>query len=316
VTETAPPFGRGRTAAKVLARVIDVAVWGGSRLPASVAHGLAWFGGHAEWALRPGKRAALASNLAHAAGGRPGDRAVRRLVRREVVNEARRSADLLWALGKPHEFLDTLEIIGLEHAHKAASRGHGVLLVGLHLGGWELATAAPAAVLPVPTTALVADDWLAWAIQGMRAKVGLHVIPRTGPVSAVGNLLRRGEAVVVLGDDASGPRPRLHPVRFLDGWAELPSGAVTLARLYGAALVGFSILPLGPRRWRLEVDEPILPTPHVDGDRDRDDQAVLQQLADRWTVLVRAAPEHWSAVFRIRWLAGQPAGCSEASDSS
>jgi lauroyl/myristoyl acyltransferase len=150
----------------------------------------------------------------------------------------------------------------------------------------------------------------------MRAKVGLQVIPRTGPVSEVGKLLRRGEAIVVLGDDASGARPRLHPVRFLDGWAELPSGAVTLARLYGAALVGFTILPVGPRRWRLVFDEAILPSPQVDGDRDDADRAVLQELADRWTVQVRGAPEHWSAVFRIRWLPGQPAGDSEVSDSS
>jgi lauroyl/myristoyl acyltransferase len=299
----------------VLARVIDGSVWAGSRLPSPVAHGLAWFGGHVEWAVRPGKRAALAVNLAHAVGGRPDDRAVRRLVRREVVNEARRSADLLWALGRPDAFLDTLDIVGLEHVQKAASRG-GALLVGLHMGGWELATAVPAAVLPVPTTALVADDWLAWAIEGMRAKVGLNVVARTGPVSAVGTLLRRGEAVVVLGDDASGPRPRTHPVRFLDGWAELPSGGVTLARLYDAALVGFTMLPLGPRRWRLLIDEPILPTPEADGDRDAADRAVLQQLADRWTALIRAAPEHWSAVFRIRWLPGQPTGCSDVSTIS
>lgn len=302
MTETRPPFGRGRTAARVLARVIAVAVWFGSRLPAPVAHGLARLGGHVEWAVRPGKRAALATNLAHTIGGRPGDRAVRRLVRREIVNEARRSADLLWALGRPREFLDSLEIVGSEHAVKAATRNRGVVLVGLHIGGWELGAAVPAGLLPVPTTALVADDWLAWAMEGMRAKVGLSVIPRTASISKVGMVLRRGEALVVLGDDAWGKRPRMHTVRFLDGWAELPSGAVTLARLYGAALVGFSVLPLGPRRWRAVLEEPIVPAHVVDGDRDTADQAVLQQLADRWTALLRAHPEHWTAAFRIRWL--------------
>jgi lauroyl/myristoyl acyltransferase len=305
VTATRPPFGRGRTAARLLSRVIAVAVWIGCRLPVSVAHGLAWFGGHVEWAARPGKRAALATNLAHTIGARPGDRAVRRLVRREIVNEARRSADLLWALGRPHEFLETLEIVGGEHAVKAANRGSGVVLIGLHLGGWELGTAVPAALLPVPTTALVADDWLAWSIEGMRAKVGLGVIPRSAPVSTVGMVLRRGEALVVLGDDAWGRKPRMHTVRFLDASAELPSGGITMARLYGAALVGFSVLPLGPRRWRAVLDEPILPA-HVDGDRDTADRAVLQQFADRWTALLRAHPEHWSAAFRVRWQSELP----------
>jgi lauroyl/myristoyl acyltransferase len=302
VTETRPPFGRGRTAARVLARVIAVAVWFGCRVPASLARGLAWLGGHAEWAARPGKRAALATNLARTIGAEPGDRAVRRLVRQEIVNEARRSADLLWALGRPREFLESLEIVGTEHAVKAATRGSGVVLVGLHLGGWELAAAVPAALLPVPTTALVADDWLAWAIEGTRAKVGLGVIPRTAPVSTIGMVLRRGEALVVLGDDAWGRKPRMHTVRFLDASAELPSGAVTLARLYGAALVGFSVLPLGARRWRVVFDEPIVPTHVVGGDRDTADRAVLQQLADRWTALLRAHPEHWTAAFRVRWL--------------
>jgi lauroyl/myristoyl acyltransferase len=305
-----PPFGHGRKAARVLAKVIDVAVWAGTRLPSSVAHGLAWFGGHVEWAARPGKRAALAVNLGHAIGRPPADRAVRRLVRREIVNEAHRSADLLWALGRPHDFLATLEVDGIEHAREAAERGRGVLLVGVHVGGWELATAAPAVLLPVPTTAVVADDWLAWAIEGMRAKVGLRVVARTDPVATVGALLRRGEAVVVLGDDASGPRPRMHTVRFLDGFAELPSGSVTLARLYEAALVGFHVLPVGRRHWRLVVDEPIIPEPGAE------DEKLLQQLADRWTVLLREVPEHWAASFRIRWMPDQPSGDRESSEIS
>src|SRR6266542_3272214 len=94
------PFGRGPVAARILAKVIDGSAWAGSHVPAPVTHALAVAGGHAEWALRPGKRQALATNLAHAVGLLPDDRQVRRSVRREIVNEARRSADLLWALGR------------------------------------------------------------------------------------------------------------------------------------------------------------------------------------------------------------------------
>jgi lauroyl/myristoyl acyltransferase len=299
-----PPFGRGRRAAAVLARVIDAAVWIGARLPTRVAHGLATVGGHLEWASRPGKRRRLAVNLAHAVAAQPRDRVVRRLVRREIVNEAHRSADLLWALGRPDDFLASLQLVGLEHVQQPAAERRGIVLVGIHVGGWELATAVPAAVLPMTATALVADDWLAWAIEGMRARVGLRVIARTAPVSRLGGLLRRGEAIIVLGDDGSGPPPRTHRVRFLDAEADLPSGAVTLARLYGAPLIGFSVLPLGHRRWRLVVDVPVEPVPPGPAGRAAADRETLQQLADRWSEIVRGSPQHWAASFPIRWRPG------------
>jgi 2-phospho-L-lactate transferase len=100
----------------VLATVIDGAIWAGCRVPAGVAHTLATIGGHAEWTVRPAKRRGLAVNIAHALGTTPDDPAVRRTVRREIVNEAHRSADLLWALGRPEDFLATVELDGIEHA--------------------------------------------------------------------------------------------------------------------------------------------------------------------------------------------------------
>lgn len=298
------PFGRGPLAAHVLARVIDGAVWAGARTPARVAHTMAVLGGTVEWLTRRSKRTLLAENLAHATGCSPGDPVVRRLVRDVVVNEAHRSADLLWALGRPDEFLAAVEIDGVEHAQKVAVDGRGVILSGVHLGGWELATAIPRAVLPIPTTALVADDWLAWAIQHMRTQVGLRVAYRTAPVSRLGALLRAGEALVVLGDDASGTRPRTQRVRFLDAEADLPCGVATMARLYGSPIVGFVVVRLGPRRWRVEIDPPFEPPPRQS--RDEGDRATLQHLADRWSELIRNHPDQWSASFPIRWVGDPP----------
>ena len=31
------------------------------------------------------------------------------------------------------------------------------------------------------------------------------------------------------------------------------------------------------------------------------DREVLQRVADRWSELIRAHPEHWAAPYRIRW---------------
>jgi lauroyl/myristoyl acyltransferase len=295
----AAPFGQGPLAARVLALAIDAAVVVGSRLPPQAAHVLAAIGGTAEWAARPGKRRRLGRNLARAVALSPADPRVKRLVREEIVNEARRSADLLWALGRPGELLASVEIEGLEHVRAAASPGHGLVLAGIHVGGWEVATALPRAVVPVPTTAIVADDWLAWAIEHTRRTVGLRVLYRTGSALTAARLLRRGEALLVLGDDG-GDDPRGYPVRFVGGTAELPAGIVLLARLCGSPIVSFYVLPLGPRRWRVTIDPPVAPPGRRDGaDGER---RVLQRLADRWSEVIQAHPEHWAAVYPIRWL--------------
>jgi lauroyl/myristoyl acyltransferase len=293
------PFGRGPLAARVLAKVIDGAVWGGSRVPAGVAHGLATVGGHVEWAVRPGKRTGLAINLAHALGARPDDAVVCRTVRREIVNEAHRSADLLWALGRPDEFLATVELDGLENINETAAQGRGVILSGIHLGGWEVATGVPRAAVTVPASVIVADDWLAWAIAHMRVTAGLRVIYRTEHALRAARRLQAGEALLVLGDDGWGSEPRTYPTRFLDSCADLPAGVVTLSRLCQSPIVGFAVLPTGHRRWRAIIDEPVGPPARTGGAEE--EQKVLQILADRWSELIRANPEHWAAAYRIRW---------------
>jgi lauroyl/myristoyl acyltransferase len=283
----------------VLARVIDGAAAVGSRLPVRIAHGLAVVGGHLEWALRPGKRCILAANLMHAASMPAGSPQLRRLVRREVVNEARRSADLLWAIGRPAQALGAIEVVGLEHLEPAISAGQGVVLAGLHLGGWEVAAAVPHAVLPIPTTVVVADDWLAWAMQHVRATSGLRVIYRHAPALSAAHVLTRGEALLVLGEDASGAAPRTHLVDFCDARAHLPAGIASLSRIAGAAIVPFSVLPEAPRRWRVTV-EPAIAPPTREGGTEAE-ACALQQLADRWSALLRAHPAQWAASFPIAW---------------
>lgn len=292
------PFGRGPVAARLLGGAILGASAVGGRLPVRVAHALAAAGGTLEWAVRPAKRRRLAENLGHALGRPPGDPAVRELVRREVRNEARRSADLLWALARPDELEATTRIEGEENIQAALAHGHGVLLVTTHVGGWEIATSLPRTVVPVPTTAIVTDDWLAWAVEDLRVRAGLSIMYDSEPVSKVARLLRDGEAVLVLGDYAKDGM-RTYPVRLLDAVAELPAGPVTLSRLCQTPIVPFSVLPEGPRRWRVEI-EPQLAPPAREGGRDAE-RVVLQELADRWTETLRRHAQHWAAVYPLTW---------------
>lgn len=293
------PFGRGPLAARVLERVIGAASTVGGALPASVAHGIAEIGGTLEWSVRPGKRRALAENLAHALGLPPGHPQVRRLVRREVVNEAHRSADVLWALSRPRELRETTVVEGVQHVHDALAAGKGVILSSLHIGGWEVATAIPALVVPVPTIAIVEDDWLAWAIDRYREAAGLGRLYASAPAVEAAAVLRRGHALLVLGETGIN-RTRSYRVRFLDAEANLPGGTVALARLCGAPIVPFAVLPLGRRRWRVVIEPPLFPPGR--GSRDGGEQRLLQELVDRWSAVIRSNPEHWAAVYPIPWL--------------
>ncbi len=293
------PFGRGPAAARVLGRVIDGASAVGGLLPARVAHGLAQAGGTLEWAARPAKRRVLAENLGHALGLPADDPEVRRLVRREVVNEAHRSADVLWALARPDELRATTSIGGAHHIRDALSAGNGVILSSLHLGGWEVATAIPAVVVPVPTTALVEDDWLAWAIDRHRAAAGLGRLYASASAWHAAAVLRRGHALLVLGETGENAT-RSHRVRFLDAEADLPGGTVALSRLCGSPIVPFTVLPVASRRWHVTIESPVpAPARHEGAAGER---RQLQELADRWSAMLRAHPEHWAAVYPISWV--------------
>jgi lauroyl/myristoyl acyltransferase len=117
-------------------------------------------------------------------------------------------------------------------------------------------------------------------------------------VSKAVDLLRSGEALLVLGDYAKDGM-RTYPVRLLDAVAELPAGPVTLARLCGTPLVPFSVLPIAPRRWRIEIEPPLEPPDRSTGEAG--ERTLLQALADRWTGTLRTNAEHWAAVYPMTW---------------
>ena len=291
-----------RFAARMLARVIDGAAWVGSRVPVWLSHALARIGGNLLWATRPKRRRRLAFNVCHAVAAELDDPQVRRLVRRVMVNESHAAADLLWSLGRPQEFLDTVVYENWDRVDEIAREGRGLLLAGTHIGGWEVATAIPGAKLPIPTSVIVADNWIAWAIEHARTAAGLQVMYRDVAALRSVRRLQAGEAVLLLGDNSEFAR-HTHRVRFLDSQAELAAGVVALARLAGSPIVPFTVLPVGPRRWRAAMGRPIEPPPpHLGRDGE---QPVLQQLADRWSEAIMANPEHWSLATPIHWIGQQ-----------
>jgi KDO2-lipid IV(A) lauroyltransferase len=112
-------------------------------------------------------------------------------------------------------------------------------------------------------------------------------------------ILHRGEALLVLGDDGSRSSARSYPVKLCGETAVMPAGVVSLARVAGAPILPFTVLPLGKRRWLATIEPHLEPPERRHGQSG--EQAVLQLLADRWTETLRRHPEHWAASFPVDW---------------
>jgi KDO2-lipid IV(A) lauroyltransferase len=258
-----------------------------------------------EWALRPRKRSLLAGNLGHALGRRPGDPVVARAVRAQFINQARRSADFLWAFARADEVASRCRVEGRAGLDTAFEHGRGVILAGPHLGGFEVVAAALGDLLAGrAVTVLVEDDWVAHAVAGHRRRAGVELELRTAAPRRSLRTLQGGGAVAVVGDLAK-PGMRTYPVRFLDGWMELPAGQAALARLSGSPVVPFCILPIAPRAWKVVLGGAIEPPPRRSREAERD---LLQALADVWSEWIRAHPELWEAVDPMPWVTSSVRG--------
>jgi lauroyl/myristoyl acyltransferase len=287
-------------AARVLEHVIAAAATAGARLPARTAHRLAVAGGTLEWAARPGKRRTLAENLGHAVGLGSCDPRLRSVVRREIINEAHRSADLLWSIARPDELLERVRIEGRTGLDAAVADGRGVILAGPHIGGWEVVVPVPAAELDVPVAVLVTDDWLAWAVDGIRRRAGLEVEYVTAGPRPLVRRLRRGEVLLMFADIVPDPGVRTIAVSFLDGVARLPAGPAALARMADAVIVPVAVLPLDQRAWKIGLGQPIHPRASAEGPA-ATDRDTLQRLADAWSEVIGRSPEWWAAVYPLCW---------------
>jgi phosphatidylinositol dimannoside acyltransferase len=292
-----PRLGQGKDAARMLRAAITVSAAVGGRLPPGIVARLAAAGGTIEWAVRPRKRAILATNLAHALSLPPEDPRVRRAVRAEVAAEARRSADFLWSVAHPERVAAATRIEGLDGLTAALDGGRGAILAGPHVGGWEVVTPL-AATVGVEITALVEDDWLAWAVAGIRSRAGLRLVPTSVPPVRLARALREGGVVAVLADLAK-PGMRAVEVSLVGDPVLLPAGPAALARITGAPMIPVAVLPIASRAWRLVLGRPIAAPPRSSG-RGGERRAV-QALADAWSEVLRRHPTEWAAVDPMPW---------------
>lgn len=250
---------------------------------------------------RPARRRSLA-HLEIAFGAPDDPRGRLRLVREMFRSTARQVADLL-RRPQGDGYPDLVDIDGREHLERALAQGRGVVALSGHLGNWEMLGAAlagrgfPIHVMAKPTFDRRSDRML----NDWRRANGVRVIRPEGGLRRAVRVLRGGGVLGVLVDQDAGGASVF--VDFFGRPARTRRAPFQLARRLGAPLVPM-VVTLGPDgRHRVEIGEPIAPSPPADA------EAALKADVAAWHAFleraIRRAPEQWVWHHR-RWKTRPP----------
>ncbi len=186
------------------------------------------------------RRSALSTNIAVVRGLSPGDRAVRRDVRRAFKHAMLNYVDL-FRLARPDAsaFVDSIYVPDWRLYDAVAARGKGVILVSAHLGNYDtvvqkLARRGTRTLIPVEP---VDPPELLHAMRRQRAALGTEIIPvGADTFKQLANHLRSGGTTVIVSDrDIQGTG---YPVSLFGQSVSIPQAAILLAMRTGAPIIG------------------------------------------------------------------------------
>jgi predicted LPLAT superfamily acyltransferase len=196
---------------------------------------------------------------------------------------------------------------GVDTLRAALAPGRGCVLVGAHLGSFEMLRAIAVSECPVPVRVLMHDGHAQKMRRAMRrldARLRAQVIPlgRPGTMLGVRDALARGEIVALLADRSMhGERHVL--CDFLGAPAAFPRGPFELAAMLDAPVVLFSAVYRGACRYDVRF-EALPPVPSSD-----DRAALVDSRCRAYAAWLerrcRAAPFNWFNFFDF-WA--RPAG--------
>lgn len=182
-------------------------------------------------------------------------------------------------------------VVGLEHLLAAEARGKGVIVLGAHLGNWEIVPPTVVrAVGPIAAVGRPPDNpHLAKVVERLRTRFGNRALGKRGAVRDMFRELKSGGRVGLLLDQRVRAEEAI-AVPFFGRAAWTSPIVARLAAKTGAAVVPVFGEPLPRGRYRVEF----LPALVADGVES--DQATLDftrrclEIAER---AIRAAPEQW-----------------------
>jgi len=255
-----------------------------------------WLGaevGRHFWTLAKRKRARAVSNFRRAGIADP-----KQAARRAFRNIGMTLFEMLWIFGRPVEqSLRYLRVTNVELFDAIAAEGRGALVVGGHIGNWELATLA--GTLGPRPVALIARELktprFERIVHAYRDRAGLRTLLRGADGTAVAAMrwLARGNILCCMMDRASSGRRVSVPLIW--GRMNIPLGPIELACRTKATIVLASTRRLEDRL--TEVTFRLLDTSGAEGPRavaavvGKALEDELRERMDQWFWVYRREPE-------------------------
>jgi len=282
--------------------------------PISVGYWLSDRCGDVTWALSPGYRANVQSNLSHATDLPATHREIRRLTRRVFQYSARNFFDLMRialltddelraAVYGSKESWDRLEA--------ARVAGKGGIIASAHFGAFDYTGQSifTHGYPIIPLTTRTVPEFIYRVVTLLRRSHGLTIEEATpSGVRHVISAIRRGEFAGLLSDRdffQNGVE-----VEFFGKPTTLPPGPARIARDTGAPILAVFTKRLS-KGYILTVDEPFFVK--RSDDPQRDIREAMQQIVHIFERQIRESPEQW-VMFKRVWPTGsnQPVPATES----
>lgn len=272
------------------------------RVPVGVLYALADAAGSVAWGASGRLRGVTRDHMRHVLGNGASAREIDRAARGCVRSATRYYVDFARYAGLESEaaFEQVDSIEGVEELFAAYDRGQGVVLASAHLGNPEFIAQALGSFfdLMVLTEPLQPAE-LHELVHEVRERSGVRFVP-VGASTARESVrqLRRGEVLGMLVDrDVLGNAP---PFPFFGERAPMPTGAVELAWMTGAAVVVGFVMRSTTGRYRVVLREVTVPhRKDGSGDRAADVEAGMRSLVGAIEAGIAETPEQWFALSPI-----------------
>jgi KDO2-lipid IV(A) lauroyltransferase len=259
--------------------------------------------GTSAYYLMPLRRRVAKENFAHVLDKPPDDPIVRRVARQSLRNFARYLRDvMLYPRLSIEELEQRVTLSGGENIAQALTSGKGAIIVSAHFGNMDL-TSAVLAKQYKPLT-LVAETLRPRQLMDLLTRVRnareVYLYPYDRAPRKIIEALKRNEMTGFLLD--FGVTHHLDittvSVNFFGTPTKFPAGPAQLALLTGAPIVVGYTRVASDGHIHAHATAPIIVT--RSGDRHKDMQTTMQEIATRMEQFIRQHPDQWY-IFRPMW---------------
>ncbi len=186
---------------------------------------------------------------------------------------------------------------GLEVLDRELAKGRGCVLLGAHLGSFEVVRAVGLFRRQLDIRVLM-DEENAPMIRSLIQELNPAVASTVIQVGGVETMLRvkecldRGGIIGVMGDRVT-QHDRIVMCKFFGREAQFPTGPIRMARVTHAPVLLFFGFYRGGNRYEIYLESFSLEAPSSSDRRDVDVNEAVQRYADRLEDFCRRAPENW-----------------------